>query len=263
MPAHRIATRLPTFAALLAVLVPAAAAAEAAALLHLRAEGYAFVADVEGPPPAPAGDYLALACDGARCRLAPARADWSAGTVDSYEGAAPGFVLRGSAPAAALALLRGIDGLREGPVATEYVHPRLIEIDLNEGGDAAEPPPLDWTAGVAARRLRLAIDDPTPDGCISGGCFARWILEGVGAPVEVARADADPIYGRAGILPPADALIWAGDLDGDGRLDLLLRPQPRPDYLELRLLLGRDRNAAGEWPAAAQFYWWDPARAGC
>ncbi len=65
------------------------------------------------------------------------------------------------------------------------------------------------------------------------------------------------------MLAPADALVWAGDLDGDGRLDLLLRPQPRPDYVELRLLLGRDRPAAGEWPAAAQFYWWDPANPGC
>jgi hypothetical protein len=244
---------------LLALLAGGAVAQPASTLLHLRAEGYAFDSGADAPP-APAGAYLALACDGSSCRLMPVEARWTWEPIEAYGGATEGWLLRGSTPAGTLALLRGFDALHAGPVTTEYVNPRFPEVAAQ---DALDPPPQAWAAAGVQRQLRFALDDPTPDGCLSGGCFGRWTLEGDGAPVVVARADGDAIYGATGMLAPADALVWAGDLDGDGRLDLLLRPQPRPDYLELHLLLGRDRPAAGDWPAAARFSWWDPANAGC
>jgi len=253
-------------ACLTAALLAVPIVAEATGLLHVREEGYAFVDGLETSP-LPADGWLALVCVDSACHLAPARAWVERATVETHDGTVDGEVLRGDAPPGTLALLRGLAGVQAGPVATEWINPRFPDFSAGdwtgEHGDAA-PPALAWPAmDGGPRRLSLAIEAATPEACFSGECIARWLLDGDGEPVVLSHTAGDPVFGRAGLLAPADALVWAGDLDGDGRLDLLLRPQPRPDYLDLRVLLGRDRPATGEWPASLQFYWWDPSNPGC
>lgn len=253
-------------ACITAALLALPVVAEAAGLLHLRAEGYAFTDGLETSP-LPADDWLALVCVDGNCRLEPARAWVEPVSVETHDGMVDGEVLRGDAPPGTLALLHGLAGVQAGPVATEWINPRFPDFSAGdwagEHGDAA-PPTLAWSAATGLRSVTLVIEAASPEACWSGGCIARWWLHGDGDPVVLSHTAGDPaVYGRAGLLAPADALVWAGDLDGDGRLDMLLRPQPRPDYLDLRLLLGRDRPATGAWPASLQFFWWDPANPGC
>ena len=252
-------------ACLTAALLAVPIVAEANGLLHVRPEGYAFVDGLETSP-LPADGWLALVCVDSACHLAPARAWVERATVETHDGTVDGEVLRGDAPPGTLALLRGLAGVQAGPVATEWINPRFPDFSAGdwtgEHGTAA-PPTLAWSAATGLRSVSLVIEEASAEACWSGDCIARWWLHGDGEPVVLSHTAGDPVFGHAGLLAPADALVWAGDLDGDGRLDLLLRPQPRPDYLDLRLLLGRDRPATGEWPASAQFYWWDPANMGC
>jgi hypothetical protein len=233
--------------------------ADPAAIAHVPAEGYPWATELP-PDDVPGGAYAALACSEGRCRLEPARVQWTSARVDTTEGPVDGLRLEGVAPAGSIVLLRGIDGMLDGPVATEYLNPDFPLLP-EPGGD--EPAPLAWRAGDSTREIRLQLEDQADGACPSSNCDGVWTLHGDSAPVELARAGVDAIYESTGLLAPADFLVWAGDLDRDGRLDLIVRPQSRPDSMELRLLLGRDRATDGEWRAAASFYWWDPANPGC
>jgi hypothetical protein len=239
-----------------------ARADDGAVLIQASPAGHPYVL-YEATVPAPAGEYWALACAGARCRLEAASAHWAPDTVATHEEPeAPAQRLYTVAPADALVLVRGVPGLAAGPVRTDYVNPMFPATRPAEDMTASFPD-LAWRAGARPLRVRLEWLD-RGEWCDEKQCAARWMLEGDGAPVALARADVDPIWERPGMLAPVDFLVWSGDLDGDGLTDHLVRPQARPDYMELRLLLGRERPVDGsDWPVGGSFYWWDPANAGC
>jgi hypothetical protein len=238
------------------------AADEGALLIQALPAGHPYVL-YDATVPAPAGEYWALACAGRRCRLEPAHAHWAPDTVATHEEPeAPAQRLYTVAPADAIVLVRGVPGLAAGSVRTDYVNPMFPATRPTDETTSAFPD-LTWRAGARALRLRIEWLDHG-EWCTEAPCAAQWVLEGDGAPVVLARADIDAIYGQPGVLAPVDFLVWSGDLDGDGLTDHLVRPQPRPDYMELRLLLGRDRPVDGsEWPIGGSFYWWDPTNPGC
>jgi hypothetical protein len=64
-------------------------------------------------------------------------------------------------------------------------------------------------------------------------------------------------------IPIDDFIVWIGDLDGDAKPDLLVRPQNREDYLEMSLFLSRTLKPGQPWKASGHFYFWDPTNPGC
>ena len=60
------------------------------------------------------------------------------------------------------------------------------------------------------------------------------------------------------------ALVWAGDLDGDGKTDLLIDTSSRRgEGTDLTLWLSTSAKQGCPLGEAATFSWWDPQNAGC
>lgn len=65
------------------------------------------------------------------------------------------------------------------------------------------------------------------------------------------------------IIDLDDLLVWAGDIDGDGRPDLLLRPQDGNTQFELALFLSTTLKPGQPWRRSGRFSWGNPNSAGC
>lgn len=241
----------------------AGAPAPGISLLHASAAGYP-VDDTT----VPAGAYLAVTCDKGACALVPTQVTIANQVVETHEGTASLPVMHADLETHALFLLQGVPGLAAGPVKTWYVNERFLASD-----DPVSMAPV-------RRRLERAvsIDDGDAvrlDGhwlqghdpsCSGPGCGTRqlaWKVRFGQTERTLAALWPDAVAGEDGMLGVDDVLIWVGDLDGDGKPDLVIRPQARPDDLELSLFLSTRLQAGKPWHAAAHFYYRDPRNAGC
>jgi len=232
-------------------------------LLHASAAGY-LVDDTTTP----AGAYLAVTCDKGACALVPTQVTIANQDVQTREGTESLPVMHADLKTHPLFLVQGVPGLAAGPVRTWYVNERFLASD-----DPASMAP-------ARRRLDRAVsvdggDSVSFDGrwlqgqdpsCSGPGCGARqlaWKVRFGQTERTLATLWPDGIVGEDGMLGVDDVLIWVGDLDGDGKPDFVIRPQTRPDYLELSLFLSTRLQVGKPWRAAARFYYWDPRNAGC
>jgi hypothetical protein len=110
--------------------------------------------------------------------------------------------------------VRNVDGLRDGPVPALFI------------GDA----PL-TTAGTEISLGRYSEDSPRVGVSGTEGAYEITLSEGERRQV---LAHAETIDSLNRTVP---ALLFAGDLDGDGKLDLLLDVSGHPAGSELRLYL--------------------------
>ena len=251
------------------LLLPAclhAGAAEAAApriaIVHSNAQGYAIDGEAY-----PAGSYLAVTCDRGACTLVPTQVTIANRTVDGYDGPASMPVLHADLKTHALFLVQGVPGLAAGPLKTWYVNERFLaaadvlalapvrrRLDKSVSADGGT---------VSFNGHWLATQEP---GCEGIACATReiaWKVRFGETERTLATVSPDGIVGEDGLLGVDDVLVWVGDLDGDGKPDFVIRPQARPDYLQLSLFLSSQLQVGKPWRAAAQFYYWDPANPGC
>lgn len=240
----------------------AGAPASGISLLHANAAGYT-VDDTTTP----AGAYLAVTCDRGACALVPAQVTIANREVATRAGTESLPVMHADLKTHALFLVQGVPGLAAGPVKTWYVNERFLASD-----DPASMAPARRRFGraVSADGTDVAFDghwleaqDPS---CSGPGCGTRqlaWKVRFGETERTLAALWPDGIVGEGGMLGVDDVLIWVGDLDGDGRPDFVIRPQARPDYLELSLFLSTRLQVGRPWRAAARFYHWDPRNAGC
>lgn len=250
-----------------AFIVTTATTASAADKIHLvhhdpanYPQGYPFV----GKAPFPAGRYFALHCD-PDCVFDAVDLRLKKSMVATTEDREPGVlsVVRGARRPAFL--LRGLPGLKAGPVKTWYVNRRF----LDSKGDEAE-------AEASGRHERRFDIDGRPlvltglysqvkeEPCTGADCpttmRAVWRLRFGEIERTIATLNGDAI---AGPLGPDDFVVWIGDLDGDGRPDLVARTSNRGDSMDLSLFLSSALEVGKPWRPSAAFSFWDPENPGC
>ena len=231
-------------------------------LLHASAAGYPI-----DDTSTPAGGYLAVTCDKGACALVPTQVTFANRDVQTHGGTESLPVMHADLKTHALFLVQGVPGLAAGPVKTWYVNERFLAAD-----DPASMAParrkLERTLSVDGENVTvdghwLQGQDPS---CSGAGCGTRqlaWKVRLGETERTLAALWPDGMVGEDGMLGVDDVLIWVGDLDGDGKPDFVIRPQARPDYLELSLFLSTRLQVGKPWRAAAHFYYWDPRNAGC
>ena len=238
-------------------------------LVHGTPAGHAYTSYYENLDPVadyPAGAYLGLRC-ASDCELVEDQLSVLRQTIDTTDGPAPGLVLKSAGRS--LFLVRGIPGLKKGPVRTWYVNKRFRFPDDGRGPDRPwtasqtrsfdiDGMPLSMTGAFSAAK------DPECEPVAQCPDVLRvaweYRLGDVKRTLAVVTTNA-PELGMP--LPIEDFVVWIGDLDGDGKPDLVLRPQDRSDYLEMQLFLSSQLAAGQPWRPAARFYFWDPMRYGC
>ena len=212
-----------------------------------------------------AGEYYALVCAGAACQLQKSQLTREPeGMPPLVDGAATGGYTLHAQTSSALALVRGIPGLKEGAVKTWYANPYFASeahrYQLHHRNRLYKTVPLDQgeleLQGQWLQHVRACAH------CVVGDGVAWKVYVG-----EVERTlttvQEDVLAGKTQMPGADDFLVWVGDLDGDNQPDLLVRPQARPDYIELALYLSSQLKPGKPWTRAARFYWWDPTNPGC
>lgn len=234
-------------------------------IVHGSSDGYRYQEPISSYP---AGEYFALACNASLCALKKTAVLVREATVDVYSsGPMPGHIVSVNQPAESLFLVRGLPGLSEGPVTTWYFNERFQEAPFPESRPHVKRQftksiPID---GQEAKFSGAWIKARQPD-CFGSACESKALAWKFGfGTIErtLATLMVDAVVGEEGMLGADDFLVWVGDLDGDGQPDIVVRPQARPDYLELALFLSSQLRVGQPWKPAAVFHYWDPLNPGC
>lgn len=211
--------------------------------------------------------YLAFCGYGSSVWLDTVEVDIRPDSVSSfYSGETMGTTVSIATTPYHLACFRASSGLEAGAVKTWY---------LNKAWSDTRAKPAEW-AGLRDTTLGKSFDlaelgkaeffvsfDPGPDtmeyGELNLARPFRWNMRIGSAPAivfpTVAEPWVDPTYASAD-----EAVLWIGDLDRDGKPDVLMAPVlgPYPGGRFYQLFLSRSYAPGSEWKAAAEFYYYPP-----
>lgn len=231
-------------------------------LVHGSATGYPYEASVEFP----GGEYFAAVC-AETCVLRKAQLAVTPARISGYDGATDGYVAAVKQPEASLFLIRGLKHLREGPLKTWYVNAAFQKSPMNASESRLAMPqelsvPVDGAPLSIVGVVTFIKDRSCPAG--ETGCprypEVKWKFR-FGAVERTLFTLAGSELGTP--IGIDEFVVWIGDLDRDGKPDLVVRPQDRSDYLELSLFLSSTLAPGKPWRPSAKFYWWDPTNPGC
>jgi hypothetical protein len=198
--------------ALIAILLPSAAAAQTEASV-LAASDIWSEHPFQRPVEVEGREWLALVVADEGSRVEPAEVRWVASLF--FEDSV--FALAVAPAATPHLLLAEVPGVRLGPATT------LVEYEASLTSDE---PRLDMTLGDATYQLALRSTDPAL-------CDAAVTLTQGGTTQMLYLPEGQAFDCDA----PHFSVQWAGDLDGDGRLDLVTTFSPKYSWYPRRLYL--------------------------
>jgi hypothetical protein len=208
-----------SLAILFLVSTPAAQSA-----IHIITPG-SFHGD-EVPADTP-GSWFALVRDGGGASLQPVLVSVTAVRDEIVDdiGETTGRRVDVSPKLEALVLVKGLASLRPGPVSTTLVEQRIDETHLDA-----------HSSNVSYRFVVLCGDTYLIAGQRQQECELRIRSQSVEQSLFTYGTyfEGDHRLWASG-LPPS--VVWAGDLDGDGRLDILLNTSNHENVNEMRLYL--------------------------
>ena len=133
--------------------------------------------------------------------------------------------------------MRGVEGLKNGPVATSFVG------DPTKSLEPGQAIPLK----LGKRKYTLSVSGKFyEDSSVKSVAEYKLVLsDGVRSQVIASAKDCNDAHPR---------LIWAGDLDGDGRLDLLVNASNHYNVSNRVLWVSRGTSQATIVRSVAKFY---------
>jgi hypothetical protein len=203
-------------------------------------------------------EWQALVCR-KQCELQPLKLAMAPVMVHPYDGEPlPGhrYGLDRQLEATPLVLLR------ELPAGARNKPDSWLHAGLGAYPPAASPGTMD--IDIPLPRGGKARIVPRHAGVVGGNHVIKVYLESGPTRQLLAELPVDPIVGPAG-LPRGTALLrWAGDLDGDGRLDLIMSLSSRAeDYATATLFLSSAAGPGELAGRAASFEYWPIGLPGC
>jgi hypothetical protein len=231
-------------------------------LAYATKEGLEFTNDDKDQ--ASPGNYFALLCAVNGCKLQAARLSNESTKVYVYaNGEEDGYRQRSNVRGA-LAFISGIPGLKEGPVKTWYFQP--FHYSEDEPNQLAFTSPR-WSKIIDVGGMNLSIRGQRVEKALrecstcEPGAGVIWKMTMGAIERTLVSLPDNSVEGPGGQVDVNEFLVWVGDLDGDGKPDLLIRPQSRSSGVYLQLFLSTKLQASKPWKPSAEFsYWplWDP-----
>jgi hypothetical protein len=217
--------------ALIAILLPSAAAAQTEASV-LAASDIWSEHPFQRPVEVEGREWLALVVADEGSRVEPAEVRWVASLF--FEDSV--FALAVAPAATPHLLLAEVPGVRLGPATT------LVEYEASLTSDE---PRLDMTLGDATYQLALRSTDPAL-------CDAAVTLTQGGTTQMLYLPEGQAFDCDA----PHFSVQWAGDLDGDGRLDLVTTFSPKYSWYPRRLYLSSSARPEASCHVSASARQW-------
>lgn len=172
--------------------------------------------------------------------------------VDScYEGKVPAQKLTISGRSLPICLLRGLKNKNTGPITTYYPPGRSHTSATGPRSGFAIK-----IEGGAKNHLQLKATEKDK--------FISYVLKQGGKEQLLKKQEIDPIVGIDG-MPRRDQLIlWAGDLDSDGKADFITAFNTRTgEGISVQLFLSTKAKADEIVGLASEFDYWPPDNPGC
>ncbi len=205
-----------------------------------------------GPP---SGLYFSLSAEGASCKLDTVRVtehiekivvrcppEQNIRILD-IENAKPNFLI----------LLRGIPGLKVGPVKTWYLNKSWVEGTLDDWGQFNDQENQNWR--IREKKLTLdGVGKCTLFGEFLESCEERFQWRVRFGDTQWRNLPILPAY--TGIPKAEDCLLWIGDIDGDSLPDMILNPTVDDYQIQfLELFLSTQYRSGRMWKPTAKFYY--------